>query len=166
MGGVFFVKKVDLSPIKWNETDGLIFYFTFYSFGGCVRTQTHPTHPPLPTGLVSNAGVTWYVTVFLIISGLKLLHTFNVFGNLKCIYCLSLQTSVNAIFLYVVIVVKFLWLISCSWYKMQSPTSSPHLTQSLDPTITASLNPTRPDPTHGWTQPMSISEVANWASDH
>ena len=162
MGGGVFCKKVDLSP--YNETKQMDLFFTlhFTHLGGAYA----PNAPPLPTGLVFNAGVTWYVTVFLIISGLKLLHTFNVFGNLKCIYCLSLQTSVNAIFLYVVIVVKFLWLISCSWYKMQSPTSSPHLTQSLDPTITASLNPTRPDPTHGWTQPMSISEVANWASDH
>jgi len=163
MGGVFFVKKSGPFPHKMKRNWWTYFLLYILLIWG---VRTHPTHPPLPTGLVFNAGVTWYVTVFLIISGLKLLHTFNVFGNLKCIYCLSLQTSVNAIFLYVVIVVKFLWLISCSWYKMQSPTSSPHLTQSLDPTITASLNPTRPDPTHGWTQPMSISEVANWASDH
>jgi len=35
---------VDLSPKNVVETDaGLIFYFTFYLFGGL---RTHPTHPP------------------------------------------------------------------------------------------------------------------------
>jgi len=44
--GVFFCKKVGLSPTKWNEIDaGLIFYFTFYLFGG-RGVRTHPTHPP------------------------------------------------------------------------------------------------------------------------
>ena len=47
-GGLFFVKKWTFPPTKWNETDArLIFYFTFYLFGGCVGTQ----RTTLPTGL-------------------------------------------------------------------------------------------------------------------
>jgi len=73
MGGVFvrkwnrffFVKKVDLSPTKWNETDaGLIFYFTFYLFGGL---HTHPMHPPAyrPGSLLCNSvrGIIWAFTL-------------------------------------------------------------------------------------------------------
>jgi len=49
---VFFVKKVDLSPqneTKLNPT--LLFYFTFYLFGGCVRTQrTTCLRAWVPTG--------------------------------------------------------------------------------------------------------------------
>jgi len=49
--GVFFCKKWTFPPqneTKLNQTflwdAGLIFYFTFYLFGGVC---THPTHPPV-----------------------------------------------------------------------------------------------------------------------
>jgi len=46
--GGCFVKKVDLSSTQGAlRTVSVFFYFTFYLFGGCVRTQ----RTPLPTGL-------------------------------------------------------------------------------------------------------------------
>jgi len=56
--GVFFVKKVEngvfCKKVDLSSTQGALcivsvfFYFTFYLFGGCVRTQRTPS---LPTGL-------------------------------------------------------------------------------------------------------------------
>jgi len=83
MGGCFFCKKVDLFPHNGTKLMLDIFYFTFYLFGGCVRTQ----RTPLPTGSYSPA-CTWHRSLHYVF-----LQATPLFPHVTCAFVISVQLT-------------------------------------------------------------------------